>query len=81
MVSAAHRGGGYHLLCHACGHEWDDRHASHHARAAASVNHEPPVILDRAPWFARLRSLGIVRKVGVRKNARNKSVATWRLVP
>lgn len=34
-----------------------------------------------ASRLSELERLGVARKVGVRKNHRNKSVATWRLVP
>lgn len=32
MTGEARHGGGYRLLCHECGHKWDDVHASHHVR-------------------------------------------------
>jgi len=36
LTGEAHHGGGYHILCHVCGHEWDDPTASHGAREARS---------------------------------------------
>ena len=36
LVGAARHGGGYLTRCHACGHEWDNPHASHGARAESS---------------------------------------------
>ena len=35
IMGEARHGGGYHLRCHVCGHEWDDVHASHHERETA----------------------------------------------
>lgn len=29
LLKAANSGGGYHCMCHKCGHRWDDPHVSH----------------------------------------------------
>lgn len=45
LVGNARSGGGYRCCCHICGHEWDDRHASHierrERRAAGATRQEP----------------------------------------
>lgn len=33
LIGEAIEGGGYHVVCHGCGHQWDDVDASHGARA------------------------------------------------
>lgn len=47
ITGAAHRGGGYRIMCHSCEHRWDDPHATYEERRVARRNppadHNPPV--------------------------------------
>lgn len=54
IEGAARSGGGYRLLCHECGHRWDDMHTSygqrHTARRFDPPTPAPEPLAEADPW-------------------------------